>query len=111
MNFIFHWIILSAAVFGLGYFIPGIDVAPWWIALIIGAVLVFIDIIVKPVLKILTLPINLITFGLFSVALNVFFFWYPSTIISGFVIATIKDAVIGALVISLINWIAHKMKK
>lgn len=111
MRIILHWLILSAAVYGLGYFLPGINVAPWWVALIVGAVLAFINAIVKPVIKILTIPINLITFGLFSIALNVLFFWFPSTIISGFDVITWKDAIIGAIAVSLINWISDKISK
>lgn len=111
MRIILHWLILSAAVYGLGYFLPGIDVAPWWAAGIVGAVLVFINAIVKPVIKILTMPINLITFGLFSIVLNVLFFWFPSTIISGFDVITWKDAIIGAIVVSLINWLSDKISK
>ncbi|OGI69860.1 hypothetical protein A3A09_02320 [Candidatus Nomurabacteria bacterium RIFCSPLOWO2_01_FULL_42_20] len=111
MRIILQWLILSGAVYGLGYFLPGINVAPWWVAAIVGAILVFINIIVRPILKILTLPLNLITFGLFSVALNVLFFWFPSTIIDGFDVITWKDAIIGAIIISLINWIFDKVRK
>ena len=111
MKIIIHWLILSGAVYGLGYLLPGINIAPWWVALLVGAVLIFINIIVRPIIKILTLPINLITFGLFSIALNVLFFWLPSTIISGFDVLTLKDAIIGAIIISLANWIFDKVRQ
>ncbi len=108
MKIILHWIIISAAVYGLAYFIPNITISIWWIALIIGAILYFIHQIVKPIIKILTLPINLITFGLFSIVLNVLFFWFPSVIISGFKVETLTAALIGGIVISLVNGLTER---
>jgi len=75
------------------------------VAGIVGAVLFFISAIIKPIIKILTLPINLITFGLFSLALNIFFFWLPSTFIEGFRVQSLSAAIIGALIVSAINWL------
>ena len=110
MKTIFQWILLSAVVYGLAFFLPDISVDPWWVALIVGAILVFIDIIVRPVISILTLPLTIITFGLFSILLNFFFFWFPSTIINGFDITTLKAVIIGAIVVAIANWIFDKVK-
>ncbi len=96
-------------VYGLAYYLPDITLNIWWTALIVGAILVFINLIIRPIIGVLTLPINLITFGLFSIALNIFFFWFPSAIISGFKVHTIKAALIGAIVTSLVNWLADKI--
>ncbi|HEY4715398.1 MAG TPA: phage holin family protein [Candidatus Paceibacterota bacterium] len=109
MKIIIHWLIISGAVYGLAYFLPDISVSPWWVALIVGAVLYFIHSLVKPIIKILTLPITLVTFGMFSIALNLFFFWFPSYIIEGFEISTWKALFIGAVAISLVNWLADKI--
>jgi len=111
MKTIFQWLVLSAVVYGLAYFLPDINVNPWWVSLLVGAVLVFIDLIVKPIISILTLPITLITFGLFSIILNIFFFWIPSTIIEGFDVTTLRAIIIGALVVALVNWIFNKMRE
>lgn len=109
MKIILHWIILAAAVFVMPYFIPAISVATVITALIVGACLMFINLIVNPVVGVLTLPINLITFGLFSLALNVLFFYFVSTFVSGFAIGTLVAAFWGALVVSVINWISGKL--
>lgn len=109
MKIILHWIIVSAAVYGLAYFVPNISVSIWWVSLIIGAILYFIHQIVKPIVKILTLPINIITLGLFSIFLNVLFFWFPSVIISGFKVQTLTAAFIGGIAISIINSITEKI--
>lgn len=110
MKIILHWLVISGSVYGLSYFLPGVSVNPWWVALIVGAILYFIYSLVKPVIKILALPITIVTFGLFSFVLNILFFWFPSYIIKGFHIATLSDLVIGALVISFVNWIADKVQ-
>src|SRR3989344_9077866 len=102
MKIIIHWLIISGAVYGLAYFLPDISVSPWWVALIVGAVLYFIHSLVKPIIKILTLPITLVTFGMFSIALNLFFFWFPSYIIEGCEICTWKALFIGAVAILLV---------
>jgi putative membrane protein len=109
MKIILHWIIISATVYGLAYFVPNISISIWWVALIIGAILYFIHQIVKPIIKILTLPINLLTFGLFSIVLNVLFFWFPSVIISGFKVQTLTAALIGGIVISIVNSITERI--
>ncbi|HXK35099.1 MAG TPA: phage holin family protein [Candidatus Paceibacterota bacterium] len=109
MKTILHWLVLSGAVYGIAYFFPDIVVDPWWIALLVGAVLFFINTIVKPIIKILTLPITLVTFGLFSLVLNVFFFWLPSKFIDGFQIMNLKAAIIGAIAVSVLNWFFEKV--
>ena len=111
MKILLHWLILSATVYGIAYFVPHISISIWWVALVVAAILYFIHSLIKPIIKILTLPISLITFGLFSVALNVLFFWFPSTIITGFKVQTISAALIGSIIISLVNWIADKVLK
>ncbi|MCU0660335.1 MAG: phage holin family protein [Candidatus Pacebacteria bacterium] len=109
MKIILHWIILAAAVFVMPYFIPAISVATIVTALIVGACLMFINLIIHPIVGILTLPINLITFGLFSLLLNVLFFYFISTFVSGFTIGTLTAAFWGALVVSVINWVSDKV--
>ena len=109
MKIILHWLMISGAVYGLAYFVPNISVNPWWVALIVGAILYFIHSLVKPIIKIMTLPITIVTFGLFSIALNLFFFWFPSYIIKGFNITTWKALFIGAIAISVVNWLIDRM--
>jgi putative membrane protein len=102
-----RWFITTLAVFALPYFVAGISVNSILTALIVSACLVFINMVVKPVVTILTLPINILTLGLFSIILNGIFFWFVAQIISGFTVASFVAAVIGAFVISVINWIVN----
>jgi putative membrane protein len=100
-----RWFITTLAVFALPYFVAGISINSILTALIVAACLVFINMVVKPIVTILTLPINILTLGLFSLVLNGIFFWVVAQIISGFSVASFSAAIIGALVISIINWI------
>lgn len=111
MRLILHWIVLSLAVLAAAYFVPGIQVASFLTALIVAAVLGFINTIIKPVIKILTLPINILTLGLFSLVLNGFFFWLVSRVVNGFTVATFMAAFWGALIVSIINWLGNRFIK
>ncbi len=109
MKIILHWIILSLAVLAAAHFVPGIAVASFAVALIVGACLTVIVLVAKPILDILTLPINLLTFGLFHIVVNAAIFYFLGTFIAGFTVATIIAALFGAAIISAINWVGDKI--
>ena len=109
MKIILHWIILSVAVFATTKIISGITVDPLWVALIVGACLTLFNMFIKPIINILTLPINIITLGLFSLIINGALFWYLGTLIKGFQVTTFYAAFVGALIVSIINWILIKV--
>ena len=109
MKIILHWIILSVAVFATTKIISGISVDPIWVSLIVGACLTLFNMILKPIINILTLPINVISLGLFSLIVNGALFWYLGTLIKGFHVTTFYAAFFGALLVSIINWILKKV--
>ncbi len=103
-----RWFITTLAIFALPYFVHGITVNSILTAIIVAACLAFLNMVVKPVITILTLPINILTLGLFSLVINGAFFWFVAQIIQGFSVTGFKAAIIGALVITIINWIIGK---
>jgi putative membrane protein len=109
MKLILHWIILSVAVLVTSKIISGININPLWTVLIVGACLTLFSMFIKPIINILTLPINMITLGLFSLVINGAVFWYLGTLIKGFSVATFYAAFVGALLVSIINWILNKV--
>lgn len=109
MRIILHWIILSIAVFVTTKIISDITVEPIWVSLIVGACLALFNMIIKPIINILTLPINIITLGLFSLIINGALFWYLGVLINGFNVETFYAAFIGALLVSVINWFLKKV--
>jgi len=109
MKIILHWIILSVAVFATSKVVSDITIDPLWVALIVGACLTLFSMFIKPIINILTLPINIVTFGLFSLVINGAIFWYLGTLVKGFEVTTFTAAFIGALLVSIINWILNKI--
>ncbi|MCE9585239.1 phage holin family protein [Candidatus Nomurabacteria bacterium] len=108
MKIILHWLAISLAVFLTAYFLPDINLAYFYTAIIIGAVLTLINYTVKPIIKIITLPINILTLGLFSLVINGLIFYFLGHIISGFYVADFMSAFYGALIVSVLNWILSK---
>lgn len=89
-------------------FVPGIAVSTFYIALVVAIIWGILGLTVRPILTILTLPINLITFGLFSFILNALLFWLLSTFIAGFTVNGFIPALIGSAIISGVSWVLHR---
>lgn len=109
MKIILHWVVLSVAVWVTTLIVSGISVAPVWVALIVGACLTLFNMFIRPVINILTLPINIVTLGLFSLVVNGLLFWYLGTFIRGLTVTSFKAAFIGAILVSVINWVLIKV--
>lgn len=109
MKILGHWLMLALAILAVPFIVPGIHVDSILTAIVVAAVLGFINFIIKPVVTILTLPINILTLGLFSLVLNGLFFWFVAQVISGFSVETFTAAILGALLVSVINWIGNKI--
>ena len=109
MKIILRWVILSVAVFLTTKIISGISIDPIWATFIVGACLTLFNMFIKPVIKILTLPINLLTLGLFALVINGVVFWYMGVFIDGFNVDTFWAALLGSLVVSIINWLLSKV--
>ncbi len=110
MKIIWHWLILSIAIFATTYVLPNtITIHPTYIVLVVGACLMFVNFVIKPVISLLTLPINILTLGVFGVILNGAFFWLLTDVVPGFHIVSFMGAVIGALIVSIMNWILERI--
>lgn len=96
---------MAGAVLAAAYIVPGISIASFKIALIVAIILGFINIIIKPVLGLLTLPINILSLGIFGLILNVLLFWAITLIVPGFMITGFVAALLGSLVVSIIMWV------
>jgi len=110
MKLILRWIILSVAVFLTTKIISGVYVDPLWVSLIVGACLALVNMFIKPIISILTLPLNILTLGIFSLLVNGFIFWIlGSGVINGFSVIGFYSAFVGSLLISILNWILSKV--
>lgn len=108
MGIITKLLLTVLALLLVSNYVPGITVASFYIALIVAIVLGLVNLILKPILIILTLPITLLTLGLFTFVINAGLFWFVSTFIDGFTVDGFVPAFIGALVIAIVHSLAEK---
>lgn len=99
------WVLNALALMAVAYLVPGIHVANFTAALIAALVIGLVNILIKPLLVLLTLPITLLTLGLFILVINGLLFWAVGHYLQGFSVSSIVVGVIGALVYSVISGI------
>ena len=97
------WILNAVALLIVAYLLPGIVVTGFGSALIAAIVLGLLNMLVKPVLILLTLPVTIVTLGLFLFVINALVFWFAGSILSGFKVNGFWWAVIGAILYSVIS--------
>jgi len=105
MKLLIGWLLNALALLAVAYFVPGIHVSSFTYALIAAAVIGLANILIKPILLILTLPVTIITLGLFIFVINGLMFWLAGYVLQGFDVKTITAGIIGAIVYSIISWI------
>ena len=105
MKLLAAWIINALALLGVAYFVPGIHVSNFTIALIAAVVIGLANMLIRPILVIFTLPVTIITLGLFIFVINGILFWAVGSFLQGFEVQTLIAGIIGAFVYSVISWI------
>lgn len=108
MNFLLRIVITAVVAFALSYILPGIRIDSFWIAIKFSLVLAVLNFLLKPILVILTLPITLVTFGLFLFVINAIIVWFVGNLITGFHIANFIWALLFSLLLSLLTSILYK---
>lgn len=108
MSWIVRLLVVTIVVFLASKYIPGIQVESLTTALIAAVVLGLINLFIRPLLMILTLPINLITLGLFTLVINAVLFWVTGALVDGFDVDGFIPAFLGALVVSIAIWITDR---
>tara|TARA_B100001105_G_C22306190_1_gene406046 strand:- start:261 stop:617 length:357 start_codon:yes stop_codon:yes gene_type:complete len=101
MKLIVRWMLLAAALLLVAYLYPGVAVQSFGSALIAALVLGLLNTIVRPVLVLLTLPVTLLTLGLFLFVINAITFWMAASVLQGFYVTGFVAALIGSLIYSL----------
>jgi len=105
MGIFIRWLILTAAIIAASYLIDGIRISGFFSAFFAAAVLGILNALFRPILFILTLPINIMTLGLFTFVINALLLKMASGVIPGFDVHGFWSAVFAALIISGVNWI------
>ncbi len=104
---IVHIVAYAAALLLISQYVPGIEVASTYTAVVVAVLWGIIGWTLKPALNLLALPINILTFGLFSFIINALLFWLLATFVQGFSLDGFVPALIGSLALTLVNWALH----
>jgi putative membrane protein len=103
------WLINALALLALPYVVPWVQVDGFVTALVAALVLGLLNALIRPLLILITLPVTIITLGLFIFTVNGLLFWFVAYFIEGFQVAGFWSAVLGAFVYALISWAASAL--
>jgi len=109
MRYLAKFLITALALLGVSYFLPGFSVSGFWSALAVAFILGLLNILVRPILLILTFPITLLTLGLFSLVINGALLWFVASFVEGFAVSSFWAALLGAAIISFVGWVADRI--
>lgn len=102
MQFFIHWLVATIAILIAAYLIPNVSVTLVG-ALVLAVVLAILNIFIRPVITLLTLPLTILTLGLFSLVINALLVWLAASIVPGVMIPGFWYAFVFAIVLAIIN--------
>ena len=105
MSWIIKIVLSALAVLISAYVIPGVSVKSFWTAILVAVVLALLNAFVKPILTILTIPITIVTLGLFLLVINVIIIYIADYLIAGFTVEGFIPALLFSLVLSVVGWL------
>lgn len=109
MKALIHLLVSGIAVFVTAYVLPGVRVDGYISAFVVAVVLAIVNMLVKPVLVILTLPITLLTLGLFMFVVNALIILLVDWLVPGFSVDGIGWAILFSIMLSLVNGLFHSL--
>jgi putative membrane protein len=107
MRLLVIWILNAVALLAIAHIVPGIEVAGVSSALISVLILAFINTLIRPLIIVLTLPVTVLTLGFFIFVINGVLFWLAGSLLPGFHVNGFMNAVLGAILYSVVSWILH----
>lgn len=111
MKFLLNIIISGFAVYISAYILPGVNLEGFFAAVVTGVILGVLNTFIKPILLILTLPINILTIGLFTLVINVFLVYVASAIVPGFSVDGFVQALFFSVLLSLVGSVLQAFTK
>lgn len=107
MKLLLRWLLLAAALLFVAYVYDGVTLKGYQAALIAAFVIGLLNTFVKPLLVILTLPVTVITVGLFLFVINALMFWGAASMLDGFNVTGFKAALVGSLIYSVLSYLIN----
>lgn len=111
MKILINWLVMTLIILIAAYLLPGVTVTTFVVALLVALVLGIVNAIIKPILIILTLPINILTLGLFILVINALLVMLVAWLIPGFEVAGFWWAMLFSIVISVIEFFLSMIYK
>lgn len=111
MFILINWLVSGLAVLVSAYVLPGVHIQNFLTALVVALVLGIVNSFLKPILLILTLPLNILTLGLFTLVINALLILLTSSLVPGFLVDNFLWALIFGIVLSLVNSFLHQISK
>jgi putative membrane protein len=108
-SLVIKWLVFAGSVSLVGWLFPGVHVADFITALMVSLVFGLINVTIGPILRILTLPITIITLGIFSIILNTLLFWSITVVVPGFSIDGFWWAMLAVLVVSAVSTVGNRL--
>jgi putative membrane protein len=103
LRLLLHWILNAVALLVVAHFVQGFDVTSFVSALIAVIVIGLFNATLGLLLKIITLPLGILTFGIFFLVVNAVILWFSSKFVPGFAVTTFKAAFLGALALAVLH--------
>lgn len=103
MRLIVQGLISSLILIVVAYIVPGVSIDTFLTAVAVFLVFMVVNVFLKPVIKLITLPINIITLGIFGLIVNVFLFWFIGWLVPGFTIDNFWSATVGLVLFTLMQ--------
>lgn len=111
MNLLISLLINALAIFITASILPGVHLANFWTAIVVTIIMGIINVLVKPIVLLLTLPINVITLGLFTFFVNGLMILLVQALVQGFSVDNLVWAIVFSIVISIVNGILQSLTK
>lgn len=110
MNFFIKWILFALLIMAIAWIIPGITISGFISALIVVVIMSIVNLLIKPIIQFISLPLNVITLGLFSLVINAFLFLLIAKFSPGFQIDGFWSGFWGAILLSIFTPLIDKVK-
>lgn len=111
MSFLIQWVVSGAAIIITAYLLPGVAVEGFLAALVTALILGLINAIIRPILILLTLPLNILTLGLFTLVINALLIMLAATIVPGFAVQGFWWALLFGIVLAIVNFALSPLLK
>src|SRR5579875_1060026 len=105
MRFVLRWLINAVALWVVAYLVPGVTVMGWGGLALAALILGLVNAIIRPILLLVSLPLEILTLGLFALVVNALCFWFVAWLHVGLVVSGFWAAFWGALILWIVSWI------